>query len=76
MENLNEVFSFENNRLLTTKQAAHYLGFSVGHIYNLVYMGELVPLKCGKKPKSSLRFSKRDLDEFLGRQVYDNKKAR
>ena len=67
MEQRFDVFSCDNNRLLNSKQAAEYLGFKIGYIYNLVHRGELSPYKCGKKTKGSLRFLKSDLDEFLGR---------
>jgi excisionase family DNA binding protein len=61
------VFEMENNRLLNTRQAAEYLGFKIGYMYNLVFNGVLKPYKCGKKAKGSLRFLKSDLDKFLGR---------
>lgn len=67
MEKLDDVFSFESNRLVETKQAAHYLGFRVSYIYNLVHLGKLRAFKCGNRKKGSLRFLKGDLDAFLGR---------
>ena len=71
MNDLNEVFNFESNRFMNTKQAAHYLGLKVSYIYNLVHKGELTPYKCGKKTKGSLRFIKVDLDRFLGKGFQD-----
>lgn len=67
MDTLNEVFEYPENRLMNSKQAAHYLGFKTTYIYNLVHKGKLNPLKCGQKAKGSLRFSKSDLDKFLGK---------
>lgn len=66
MENIN-VFEMEDNRYLTTKQAATYLGYKVSYVYNLVYSGLLRPYKCGNRPKAALRFLKKDLDHFLVR---------
>lgn len=71
MENIN-VFDMEDNRLLTTKQAATLLGYKVSYVYNLVYSGLLKPYKCGNRPKAALRFLKRDLEQFLGRHPHDN----
>lgn len=62
-----DVFSCDSNRLLNSKQVAHYLGYKQSYIYNLVYSGVLKPYKCGNKHKGSLRFLKSDLDDFLGR---------
>jgi len=62
-----DVYKFESNRLLNSKQTSEYLGFKIGYIYNLVYSGVLNPYKCGNKSKGSLRFLKSDLDNFLGR---------
>jgi excisionase family DNA binding protein len=68
MENINDVFSYESNRLMNTREAAYYLGYKVGSIYNLVLKGELRPYKCGMRKKSPLRFMKNDLDVFLGKK--------
>ena len=71
MENIN-VFEMEDNRYLTTKQTATYLGYKVSYVYNLVYTGLLKPYKCGNRSKAALRFLKRDLDQFLGRASNGN----
>lgn len=68
--------SYDENRLLTTKEAAEYLRYRPSYIYNLVCKGVLKPYKCGNKRQGSLRFEKGELDRFLGRKKYVNKKAR
>ena len=72
MKKNESVFDMEPNRLLTSRQAAEYLGYKVSYIYNLVYLGVLRPLKPGNRTKGTLRFVKKDLDHFLGRSTYAN----
>lgn len=56
--------------LLTIEDLADKLGYSVGHIYNLVSRGE-IPYK--KLSRKALRFDPREIEEWI---VEQNLKAK
>lgn len=50
-----------DDRLLTVKEAARYLGFKVGTVYNKVSGGSIPHVKLG----ASVRFRKSELDDWI-----------
>lgn len=66
-------YNLYDNQLLNSKQAATYLGYKVSYLYNLVCKGEIRSYKGGNRKGAALRFDRRDLDAFLGRDYGDSK---
>ena len=52
--------------LLTINTLAEKLGYSVGHIYNLVNQGK-IPYK--KLSRKALRFDAREIDDWINEQI-------
>lgn len=53
---------------MTVKQASEYISVSTACIYNLVWNQKLKPYKLGGGKRPRLRFTKSQLDKFLGGQ--------
>lgn len=49
------------DRLLTVKEAAHYLGYKKGTVYNKVSAGKIPHFKLG----TTLRFRRSELDRWI-----------
>ena len=54
----------EQPRLLNAKQASEILGISKNYLYQLVYRGELKPVRIGLKG-AIIRFHKKDLYDYM-----------
>lgn len=52
--------------LLTVAEVAKLLGISSGHIYNMIHKGEITPLRLGRKKRAAIRFSRKQIKEFIG----------
>ncbi len=57
-------------KLLTAREAAHYLRVSVGTLYRLEHNGKLIPLRT---PGRHRRYTLRMLNDCLGIQQLENK---
>jgi excisionase family DNA binding protein len=60
-----------NNNLLTIEQLSEKLGYSKGHIYNLVSRNE-IPYK--KLSRKALRFDPKEIDEWIIERNFQTKK--
>jgi len=56
------------DKLLTSQEAARYLGVSLSTLLRWTYAGELVSIKMGEKRRSPRRFQEADLDTFIQRR--------
>ena len=65
MKVLNKIFDLKNNRLLTKKELANYLGVSIGKI-DMLMKKEIKFIKIGR----NVRFNQEDIRVFIdGRTV-------
>lgn len=59
-------FSFLNKPYFNASEAAAYLNIKKASLYNLVWKQKLKPHKLGTSTRSRLRFTKAELDKFMG----------
>lgn len=54
--------SYEDNKLITVKQAAEFLGIKANLVYQYIHMGKLIPIR--SENTRSVKFRKKDLRIF------------
>lgn len=66
--------AFED-RLLTAKEAADYLGLAEGTVRNKANANDIPFIRLGKTPQSPLRFRKSELDQWVIRKHAESEAA-
>jgi excisionase family DNA binding protein len=61
--------------ILTVEQAAHYLQISRSALYKLIEAGRIPHRRIGGEQKGSIRFSKRQLLDWVEGKGQENEKA-
>ncbi len=64
----------DKQRLLVVREAARYLGVTVGTLYLWARSGRIASVKFGKGTKSAVRFQIEDLDDFIAKSKHTEKK--
>lgn len=64
--------AINEDRLLTAREAAHYLGYSEGHVRNLSSEGAIPSVKL---PSGALRFRRSALDAWMVERGPEQTKA-
>lgn len=64
-------YGFVDRPFYNASEASAYLNIKKASLYNLVWKQQIKPLKMGGKSRSRLRFTKVELDRFLGVENVD-----